>query len=128
VSERKRLTCTTPIAKRLRPLFVALAATVGLDTAGVKVSVSARHRFPHQMGGVVMLPVFDDDFYRDPVFARVFVHELQHACDILDGTADALSRDEMEARANTTAHRLDDRMVEVALNMNGGKCSKEPTR
>lgn len=91
---------TNPETKKLLPWFKEMAALVGLDTAGVTVSLSTRNKMPYMMGGRIFLPTGLSKY----TLALSFVHELQHARDLFDGID--LPREEMEVRARLTEARF----------------------
>lgn len=85
---------TTLQARTLLPYFEKLARRANINTRGVKLSISSRHREPYQVGGTVYLPILPSDLY-----PKSFLHELQHARDYLDGLTFELSLDQLELRA-----------------------------
>jgi hypothetical protein len=89
---------TTKLAKLLKPALEQVAQRAGISTRGVKLSISTRHEMPCCVFNRIMIPACladpDEDF---GLIARTFLHELQHARDILDGVD--LPREDMERRA-----------------------------
>ena len=94
---------TTKLAKRLKPALEQLAQRAGISTRGVKLSISTRHEFPDCVYNRIRIPACladpDESF---SLIGRTFLHELQHARDVLDEVD--LPREEMEQRARQAEH------------------------
>jgi len=89
------MTGTTRLARLHLPFFEALARTARIGTGRVRLSISPRHVAPEARYETIRMP----DLSSDPViYARSFLHELQHVRDVLDGVGH-WTREEMELRA-----------------------------
>lgn len=95
-----------------------LASHAGIDAPqAVRVSVSQRWILPHCMGGIVRIPASMFSMAQGPddsdrlSFAHTVIHELRHAADYQDRACDALTRDEMEARARKAERSISDDMA-----------------
>ena len=97
------MTFTTTDAKRLKPFFEALAQFASVNTTGVKLSVSKRHRVPESVGNQINLPLLD----KEPMlYVSAFLHELQHVRDFLDGISVDLDYPEAERRAQRAERKI----------------------
>jgi hypothetical protein len=94
--QRTGLRGTGQKVKPLLPFFEALAKEAGLSTRGVSIVILGKGQFPECQYDKIRLPDLGDDI---GLYARRFIHELQHARDNIDGPGMTLGREEMEARA-----------------------------
>ncbi len=116
-----KLRPTTPVAERMMPLFMALAAGAGLTTRkSVPVSVSKRTNMPMSRSGAVYLPASMTSMLREDgrgpiIFAHTFLHELQHALDFSDTGTTSWTRDDHEAHARAAERLLTDEQITVIV-------------
>lgn len=112
---------TTPLARRLMPLFNALAGAAGLGTRKpVNISVSTRNKVPEMRAGTVYLPaalvpMLEEEGRGPIIVAQTFIHELRHALDYFDPVSGDWTRDEWEARAVAAEKLLSDEQILILI-------------